>query len=186
MPSLAHRALFLGTALTLGAAVLSAQAPAQPRRGAQQQTTARGDRMGRDGSARADGGARAMVFRGITLTEAQRTRVREVQQRYAEQRRQLAGRTRPDSAARADRQRPDSAARAATRTEREARRTRMQQLSDRQFADLRAVLEPSQQATFDRNVSELKQRMAQRGEGRGDRPQRRGPKARGGALHRGA
>jgi len=184
MRSFALRALSLGTALTLGAAVLSAQAPAQPRRGAQQQpqqqSRARGAGMDRAGGARA-------VFRGIMLTEAQRTRVREVQQRYAEQRRELASQARaarpqgarPDSAARANRQRPDSATRAAMRTQREALRARMQQLSERQFADLRTVLEPSQQATFDRNVSELKQRMAQRGEGRGDRAARRGPKARG-------
>ena len=180
MRSIALRALSLGTALTLGAAVLSAQAPAQPRRGAdqRQQPQARGERVGRAGG---------MVFRGITLTEAQRTRVREVQQRYAEQRRELAGqaraaapkRARPDSAARGDRQRPDSAARAAFRAQREQLRARMQQLSERQFADLRTVLEPSQQATFDRNVSELKERMAQRGQGRGERGMRRGPKARG-------
>jgi Spy/CpxP family protein refolding chaperone len=181
MRSFALRALSLGTALTLGAAVLSAQAPAQARRGAQdrqQQSQARADRMDRAGGARA-------VFRGITLTEAQRTRVREVQQRYAQQRRELAGQARaarPDSALRADRQRPDSAARAALRTQREAMRSRMQQLTDRQFADLRTVLEPSQQATFDRNVSELKQRVAQRGQGRGDRAMRRGPGARGDAV----
>ncbi|WP_284348567.1 Spy/CpxP family protein refolding chaperone [Roseisolibacter agri] len=195
MRSLALRALSLGTALTLGAAVLSAQAPAQrpqPRRGAQQQPQAAGDRVGR---------AAGLLFRDITLTDAQRTRVREVQQRYAEQRRELASearamapkRARSDSAARGERQRPDSATRVATRAQREQLRARMQQLTDRQFADLRTVLEPSQQAAFDRNVSELKQRMAQRGQARGDRGVR-GPKARfggaavrpGAALRRGA
>jgi Spy/CpxP family protein refolding chaperone len=186
MRSFALRVLSIGTALTLGATVLSAQAPAQPRQGAREQAPAsRAERAERGGRA----GGR--VFRDITLTEAQRTRVREVQQRYAQERRQLAGTVRagqprgarPDGAVR---QRPDSAARVAMRANREALRTRMQQLSERQFADLRTVLEPSQQTTFDRNVAELKQRMSARGQERGERGMRRGPKARaGGAAQRG-
>ncbi|MGZ8379466.1 MAG: Spy/CpxP family protein refolding chaperone [Gemmatirosa sp.] len=183
MRSFALRALSIGTALTLGATILAAQAPAQPRQGAGEQ--ARGPRAERVGRA---GG---MIFRDITLTDAQRTRVREVQQRYAQERRQMAGtaRTKQPRGARSDsavRQRPDSAARVAMRAEREVVRTRMQQLSERQWADLRAVLEPSQRVTFDRNVSALKQRMSARGQERGDRGVRRGAKARaGGAAQRG-
>jgi Spy/CpxP family protein refolding chaperone len=172
MRSLALRALAIGTALTLGAAVLAAQAPTQPRPGAAEQ--------GRRPRAERAAGP---VFRDITLTDAQRARVRAVQQKYAQERRQLAGTARarrprgarPDSAVR---QRPDSTARAAMRAERTALRTRMQQLAERQFADLRAVLEPSQQSTFDRNVAELKQRQSARGQERGDRGARRGAKGR--------
>jgi Spy/CpxP family protein refolding chaperone len=184
MRSFALRALSIGTALILGATVLAAQTPTQPgRQGAAEQARApRAERAGRAGG---------LVFRDITLTEAQRTRVRDVQQRYAQERRQLASSARarqprglrPDSAVR---QRPDSAARAALRAERTALRTRLQQLSERQFADLRAVLDPSQRATFDRNVAELKQRMSARGQERGERGLRRGAKARaGGAPQRG-
>lgn len=186
MRSFALRALSIGTALTLGATVLAAQAPTAPRQGASAQ--ARGPRAERAGRA---GG---MVFRDITLTDAQRTRVREVQQRYAQERRQLAGteRARQPRGARSDsavRQRPDSAARVAMRADREAVRTRMQQLTERQWADLRAVLEPSQRVTFDRNVSALEPRMSTRmstrGRERGDRGVRRGAKARPSAAQRG-
>lgn len=184
MRSLALRALSVGAALGLGAAALVAQPPAQPRRGAEQ--APRAGQMDRAGG---------RVFRDITLTDAQRARVREVQRRHAEERRQLAAtaraqRPQPPRGARSDslaRQRPDSATRVARRAEREAMRTRMQQLSARHLADLRAVLEPSQQATFDRNVGELRQRMDARGQGRGERGMRRAPKARpGGAARPGA
>jgi Spy/CpxP family protein refolding chaperone len=165
MRSLALRALSLGAALSVGATVV-AQAPTRtqdqpPRRGAEQ------------GAARRAGGG--PLFRDITLTEAQRTRVREIQEKYVQERRQLLPQ-RPARQEGAERQRPDSAARAKLRAEREQVRARMQQLTDRQVADLRAVLTAEQQTTFDRNVTALKQRVSERGE----RGFRRGGFGRGG------
>lgn len=180
MRSSAFRALSLGAALSVGASLLVAQPPRSadqpPRRGAEQMQ-------------RRAGGS--PLFRDITLTEAQQTRVREIQQRYAQERRQLTESLRGDRPANdrarmRERQRPDSAARAQRRAEMEKVRPQLQQLSERQYADLRAVLTGAQQTTFDRNVTELKQRMSERttgrGPARGERGARRGgPDAR--ALH---
>jgi hypothetical protein len=56
----------------------------------------------------------------------------------------------------------------------------VQQLNERQVADLRAVLTGAQQITFDRNVAAMKQRVAERGKERGVRGDRRdrGPRRR--------
>jgi Spy/CpxP family protein refolding chaperone len=163
MRSLPSRLLSIGAALTLGAATLAAQAPSTdaPRapRARQEQPRA----------GRTPGG---FLLRDITLTEAQQTRVKALQQQFAEQRRQLVGdrqTRRAQQGATGQSQRPDSATRAARRAEREAMRGKMQQLTERQVADLRAVLTPAQQPTFDKNAATMKQRMVQRGEGRGPR-----------------
>ncbi|MDF1503933.1 Spy/CpxP family protein refolding chaperone [Roseisolibacter sp. H3M3-2] len=173
MKSLALRALSIGTALSVGAALV-AQAPTrtpdQPPRRAEQGAP----HEGREGRRGPGGGP---LFRDITLTEQQQTRVREIQQRYGQERRQLAEQARGSRPARPqgrDAQRPDSAERAKFRAEREAMRGRMQQLTERQVADLRAVLTGQQVATFDRNVGAMKQRMAERG-AKGERGGRRGP-----------
>jgi Spy/CpxP family protein refolding chaperone len=166
MRSLPSRILALGAVLSIGAVSVAAQPPAggTPRasRAAQEQRAARNPAAG--------------LLRGITLTDAQQTRVRELRQRFVEQRQQLMG-DRPGrrpQAGRQARQRPDSATRAAWRAEREATRGRMQQLAERQAADLRAVLTPAQQSTFDRNLTAMRQRPATRGRGRGERGVRRG------------
>ena len=169
MRFLPSRLLSLGAVLTIGALSAAAQPPAggTPRapRAGQDQRPARNPVNG--------------LLKDITLTDAQQTRVRELRQQFAEQRRQLIGDrkgTRPQGDRQAQ-QRPDSATRAAWRAEREAMRGKMQQLMERQVADLRAVLTPAQQSTFDRNVGEMKQRLATRGQGRGERGARRGTRA---------
>jgi Spy/CpxP family protein refolding chaperone len=178
MRSFPARLLTLGAALTIGALSAAAQPPAggtarAPRAG-QEQRPARNPAKG--------------LLKDITLTDAQQTRVREVQQRFAEQRQQLMGdrQGRRPQGDRQARQRPDSGTRPTWRDEREAIRGKMQQLMERQAADLRAVLTPEQQPTFDRNLTAMKQRLATRGQGRGERGVRRGARAddRGAALDR--
>ena len=166
MRFLPSRLLSIGAVLTIGALSVAAQPPASgpqrsPRAGQEQPPV-------RNPANR--------LLKDITLTDAQQTRVRELQQQFAERRRQLVGDrkgTRPQGDRQAQ-QRPDSATRAAWRAERAAMRGKMQQLMERQAADLRAVLTPTQQSTFDRNLSEVKQRLATRGQGRGERGARHG------------
>ncbi len=174
MRFLPSRLLSLGAVLTIGAFSVAAQPPAGG--------TQRVPRAGQEqGPARNPANR---LLRDITLTDAQQTRVRELQQQFAEQRRQLIG-DRKDTRQQGDRrarQRPDSA----TRAQREAMRGKMQQLMERQVADLRTVLTPTQQSTFDRNVSEMRQRVAARGPGRDDRRGERGARRGGRAGGRGA
>lgn len=83
------------------------------------------------------------MMRGIELTDAQRERVRAIHQRHLAERDSL--RARYGGAA------PDSASVAAYRA-----------LTDRQHAEMRAILTPAQQQQFDRNVAKARDRMERR------------------------
>jgi Spy/CpxP family protein refolding chaperone len=84
------------------------------------------------------GGARRMelLFKGITLTPAQQAKVDSIQGRYRSERPSFTPGTPPDSAT----------------------RDKIRALFQRERDDLRAVLTPDQQKTFDRNVEEMRQR----------------------------
>lgn len=161
------RLLSLGALLTIGGISLAAQPPAGETQRAPH--TAREERPARSPADR--------LLREITLTHAQRTRVHELQQQFAEQRRQLVG------ARRGTRPRVD---REAQQRPREAMRGKLQQLTERQVADLRAVLTPAQHATFDRNVAGMKQRLATRGQVHDERRGERGARRRARADGQGA
>ena len=154
--------LLLGASAVLGAAPLTAQppaaganvradAPAGPQAGAHGGYGRRGQGVGR------------AALRGITLTDAQRAQLRTVTERYRTQhqalREQARGLGRPGQAA-PGAARPDSAVRAAFQA-------RVRDLRQRQLADVRAVLTPAQQATFDRNVAGLRPRAASHPRGAG-------------------
>ena len=96
------------------------------------------------------------LFRGITLTDAQKAQLRTVGEKYATLRQEMRKDGRGGAQGAGERQRPDSATRA-----------KMGELMQRQQADLRAVLTAEQQKTFDQNVAQLRDRVGQRGgEGR--------------------
>jgi Spy/CpxP family protein refolding chaperone len=154
------------TAVTAG--MLAAQPPAvTPAPGAPAGQGQHGDHARTRGPG-GRGGMRAQLLRDITLSDAQRTQIRAIADRYRAQQRQLADDARAKwrgdrPAARRDAgARPDSATRAAFRAEREAFRTRVRDLRQRQLAEMRAVLTPAQQASFDRNVAALRERGADR------------------------
>lgn len=89
------------------------------------------------------GGARRMelLFKDITLTPTQQARVDSIQARYRSERPSFTPGTPPDSAT----------------------REKVRALFQRERDDLRAVLTPDQQKTFDRNVEEMRQRRPGRG-----------------------
>ncbi|HEX5830856.1 MAG TPA: Spy/CpxP family protein refolding chaperone [Gemmatimonadaceae bacterium] len=143
-----------GLALALAAGSIQAQQP-QPQGGerGQRQEEMRGMRRGAMQPGRA-------LFRGITLTDAQQAQVKTIQEKYRPQFQTLREEMRSgrDSAG------PIPATRAG-----------MQQLMQAQQQELRGVLTADQQRTFDANVKEMRERMAER---RGNRNPR-GPHARG-------
>jgi len=145
----------LGVALMAVASVAGAQAPqssdtgkakahAEDHRGGHRE--ARGERRGR--------GPMRGLLRGIELSDAQKTQVRQISEKYRSEFQALRG----DRAQGQERQRPDS-----------AKMQQMRSLMDRQQADIRAVLTADQRKTFDQNLAQMKQRMQERQQRRGDR-----------------
>lgn len=81
-----------------------------------------------------------MMFKDITLTEVQKSKVDSVMAHYRSQMAPMTPGSRPDSAAMA------------------SRRTLMQ----KQNTDVRLLLTPAQQLIFDRNIAELRTAMQRR------------------------
>jgi len=149
----------LGAALALSAASAIAQPPAT---NAPQRPAAGEHRGAGRGFARGHA-----LFRGVTLSDAQKNQVKAIRQKYAEQRRSLVGQFRgANGSAQTPRVRPDSATRV-------QRQTQMRDLMQRELSETRGVLTADQQRTFDQNVATMRERMAEhRGEGRHARGQR--------------
>jgi Spy/CpxP family protein refolding chaperone len=136
----------LGMALSLGgASVASAQSAARPER----------QHAGQDGSfRRGRGGPGGMLLKGITLTADQKAKVTAIRER---QRAQFDAQRKANGAqARPDRQRGDTTGFGARRAEMEQRRTA-------QITELRAILNSEQRVQFDKNVAEMKSRIAKGG-----------------------
>ncbi|HKG95819.1 MAG TPA: Spy/CpxP family protein refolding chaperone [Gemmatimonadaceae bacterium] len=156
------RIVALGAALVFGLA--GSQAGAQQSQTAQD-STHHGRRGSVQGDQRRDGrrdgrrGGRAgrqgaqpgrALFRGITLTDAQKEQVRAIGEKYQTQRQSLRADVRADGA-----NRPDSAEMA-----------RFRQFTAQQQTELRAALTPDQQSVFDKNVAEIRQRGEKRRKGK--------------------
>lgn len=88
------------------------------------------------------GGARMMetLFKGIELTDVQKTQIDSIQAAY-----------RAKMPARTPGQAPDPSA-----------RTAMRETMQKETADLRQVLTPDQQKVFDKNVEEMRNRRRER------------------------
>lgn len=105
-----------------------------------------------------------VALRGVELTEAQRTRITAIEQKYREQFKAIRDSAQPGpDVARDARQRRDTAAARAAFSRMQARRARMEQLMTQQRHEIRAVLTAEQQKTFDRNLAAMQERREQRG-----------------------
>jgi Spy/CpxP family protein refolding chaperone len=128
------RMMALGAALVIGVSTTAqaqgAAAGRQGQRGAQMREVAAGP-----------------LFRGITLSDAQKTQLRTVGERYNALRQEMRKDPRGGAQGAGERQRPDSATRA-----------RMSELMQKQQGELRAILTADQQKTFDANVAQLRER----------------------------
>jgi Spy/CpxP family protein refolding chaperone len=124
-----------------------------------QDRPARPDRAEQDGTfRRGRGGPERMLLRGITLSPDQQQKLaqlREEARRDFDANRPRRGGERADAAA-PRRERGDTAGMG-------ARRAEMQQRMEKRIAAVREILTSDQRAQFDKNVVEMKARMAERG-----------------------
>lgn len=100
------------------------------------------------GEGRRGGGMGGMLLQGITLTDAQKEQVKTIREKYLPQQVELRKQAQAVGGP------PD-----------EATRTKMVDLQNKQAAEIRAILTADQQAVFDKNLAELKERMAARKNG---------------------
>jgi len=121
----------------------------------------RGGRMeGRGGPGRMGPGG--LLLKDITLTEAQRTQLAALAKTQREQMQSAREKNRGQmDDLKAARQRGDTAA---VRKAFEARRAEMERERAQHVAAIRNVLTADQRVQFDKNVAELKQREAERGQ----------------------
>ena len=148
----------LGLALIVGAATAAAAQSSRPdvRPDTTQGQRGRGGRDGERGMRR--GGPRGLgaLLKGITLTDAQKTRleaVRKEQEPEMKKSREQFGAVMKE--ARDARQRGDTVT---ARAKMDQVRTQMDAQRNRQVASLRTILTADQQKQLDTNIAELKQR----------------------------
>jgi Spy/CpxP family protein refolding chaperone len=89
-----------------------------------------------------------MLLKDINLTDAQKAQVKTIRDKYVPQLQELR------KSAQATGGPPD-----------EATRTKMTDIQNKQSNEIRAILTADQQATFDKNLAEMKARMANRANG---------------------
>ena len=152
------RSMMVGLLVVAGAVgVAGAQAPQQNRApGARKEM-----RPGREREL----GQRALrgLLRGITLNDAEKTRLQAVGQKYRGQFEALWKSARPDfEAARAARQRGDTTAARAAFARTADERQKLAALTEQVRVDARAALDPEHRAQFDANVARMKERLANR------------------------
>ena len=172
------RTALFGLALLAGSASIAAAQTATPGTppAAGRQDSVRRRPHGDMKHGKRAGGGRGMraLFRGVQLTPEQRTQVRQIAAKYQPQRQELAKSMQPAMAdVRAARQRGDSAAAKAAFARTADTRAKLQALRDQQLRDVRAILTPTQQQAFDRNVTQVKERMEKQHQNRGRRHGRR-------------
>jgi len=132
------------------AAVAGAQAPAQG--------TARAERHGEMGRGFEGRGGRGLL-RGLTLSDAEKTKLKEIRTKYAAERKPLVDAMRPAmEQARAARQKGDTAAARAAFERTKADRDKAKALRDRELAEMRAALTPDNQKKLDENLQQIAKR----------------------------
>jgi hypothetical protein len=157
------RSTLAAAALVFGGAVVAAaqQPTPAPTQGAHQQRAGRAARNHR-GQFR-PAAIRHQLFKGITLTDAEKANVKNVRAKYAPQMKAVREQWKPRiQAAREARQRGDTAAFKSMRQKSGAEREQIKTLLESEKNDLRAALTPANQVKFDANVKQLEQRVAKR------------------------
>jgi len=99
------------------------------------------------GEARRGGGMGGMLLKDITLTDAQKDQIKTIREKYLPQQMEL------------------RKAAQATGSMDDATRTKMMDLQTKQANEIRAILTADQQKVFDKNLGEMKERMAARKNG---------------------
>jgi Spy/CpxP family protein refolding chaperone len=156
----------LGLALIVGSATVAAAQNTRP--DVRPDSARRDGRWGGERGMRRGGpGGAGALLKGITLTDAQKTRLealRKEQQTEMKKSREQFGAVMKE--ARDARQRGDTVT---ARAKMDQVRTQMNAQRDRQIASLRTILTAEQQKQLDANVAQMKERGSQRGEKGGHR-----------------
>ena len=121
---------------TLAAALCVGMTSVAAAQGTEPPQQGRGDRMG------------GMLLKDITLTDAQKEQVKTIREKYVPKQLELRKAVQATGAP------PD-----------EATRAKMMELQNQQSTEIRAILTPDQQKTFDHNLHEMKERMDARRNG---------------------
>lgn len=159
---------FLGLALAFGIAGAAQAQQTQPeqrraQQGEQRVKGERGERGGRQFRGQRGPGGRGFLLRGVELTDAQKTQLRQLREQNRERNKAQHEALRKEmSEARALRQKGDTAA---ARARLQSLRARGEQFRAQETAAIRSILTAEQRAKFDANVAEAKERGA-KGEGR--------------------
>ncbi|HKC81745.1 MAG TPA: hypothetical protein VKB91_11170 [Gemmatimonadaceae bacterium] len=98
------------------------------------------------GDMRRGGGMGGMLLKDITLTDAQKDQIKTIREKYVPKQLEL-----------------QKAVQATGVPADDATRAKMAELRSQQSAEIRAVLTADQQVQFDKNLAEMKARMAARG-----------------------
>ena len=98
------------------------------------------------GEMRRGGGMGGMLLKDITLTDAQKDQIKTIREKYVPKQLEL-----------------QKAVQATGAPADDATRAKMAELRSQQAAEIRAILTPDQQKTFDHNLHELKEKMDERG-----------------------
>ena len=115
------------------------------------------------GGMRGDRG-RGFGLRGITLSDTEKARLKEVHRKYAGEQKSLRESLKPVmEEARAARQKGDTAAAKAVWERNKGAREQMKALRTREQADIRAALSPENQKLFDANVAKRAERREEHG-----------------------
>ncbi|MEO5817937.1 MAG: Spy/CpxP family protein refolding chaperone [Gemmatimonadaceae bacterium] len=121
-------------------------------------------RAGRDSNHR----ARGELLRGVTLTEAEKGKLKELHGRNKEETKSLRESLKPAmKEARTARQKGDTAAARAVLERTKADREKLHAVMQHQKADVRAALTPEHQKQFDANVKQVSERRRSAKKGRG-------------------
>ena len=120
------------------------------------------ERPGTAREQRAGRGGRDGLLRGITLSDAEKSKLKEVHTRYRTEGKALRESLKPAmQEARAARQKGDTSAARAVFERTKGDREKVKALMDRQKSDLRAALSPEHQKQFDTNAQLVSLRRAE-------------------------
>ncbi len=106
------------------------------------------ERQQGQGEMRRGGGMGGMLLKDIKLTDAQKDQIKTIREKYVPQQLELRRVVQSTGGP------PD-----------EATRAKMVEFQTQQSAEIRAILTPDQQKTFDHNLHELKEKMDERRKG---------------------
>ncbi len=133
---------------------------------AQAQAAAPGTSQERQQRGRRFESGHGRLLRGITLSDAEKARVKGIREKYQRESRSLRESLRPAMGdVRAAREKHDSVAMKAAWDRTAADRQKLQELMQRERAEIRTALSPEHQTQFDANAKQLEQRRAGRKNG---------------------